>query len=86
MLIDAKPGTYRLSVIPLTVFVRVPSAVYDICLYILYFTPQIYDYLVTFPMEMEYIWKHSKSWVTFLLLFTRYSPIYDIIFVPLVGE
>jgi hypothetical protein len=47
---------------------------------------KVHDYLITLPLEAQFIWKGRWSRVTFLWLFTRYSPILDVIIMPLTSR
>lgn len=38
---------------------------------------QVYDYILTFTDEVEYIWKAPRSLVAFLFFITRYLPFFD---------
>jgi len=36
--------------------------------------PKLYDWLLAFPQEVEYIWRASWNWSKVLYLLTRYTP------------
>jgi len=35
----------------------------------------LYEYLLTFPDEVRYVWGGRKSWIFYLFLYNRYTPI-----------
>jgi hypothetical protein len=47
---------------------------------------QVYDFVITFSQEADYIWRRKWTFVTLLFMTTRYLPFVDIVFVSIGRE
>jgi hypothetical protein len=47
---------------------------------------QVYDLAITVDEEVEFVWKQPWSWMTWIFLLCRYTPLADNGFIPLIRK